>query len=93
MPAEYEQSVGKLQNHISDEQIWIILSCSNCNVANKMMLNCLIEKLKCKEDLLDLCDQLEKISNSSDLMVLITEIKSGIRYTFLGLELSPRTRL
>ena len=77
MPDEYEQSVGKLQSLISDDQLFVILSCSNCNKANKMILNCLIEKLNCKEDLLDLCDQLEKISNSHDLMIIITELKSG----------------
>jgi len=77
MPNEYEQSVGKLQSQISDDKLFVILNCSNCNVANKMILNCLIEKLVCKEDLLDLCDQLEKISNSQDLMAIIAELKSG----------------
>ena len=77
MPDEYEQSIGKLQNHISDEQICDILCSSNCKVANNKILNCLVEKLNCKEDLLDLCDQLEKVSASNDLLVIIQELKTG----------------
>jgi len=78
MPDEYEQSVGTLQSQFSDDQICVILSCSNRNAANRAILNSLIDKLNCKEDMLDLCDQLEKISKSQDLTSIIAEIKSGI---------------
>ena len=78
MPDDYEQSIGKLQSHISDDQICIILSCSNFKVANKRILNYFIAKLKCKEDLLDLCDQLEKIATSHDLMVIVRDIRTGL---------------
>jgi len=59
MPDEYEHSVAKLQNQFSDDQICKILSSSNCKVANNMILNCLVEKLSIKEDLLDLCESTE----------------------------------
>ncbi|XP_065904723.1 uncharacterized protein [Dysidea avara] len=78
MPDDYEQSIGKLQSHISDDQICIILCSSNFKVANKRILNYFIEKLKCKEDLLDLCDQLEKIATSHDLMVIVRDIRTGV---------------
>jgi len=79
MPDDYEQSVGKLQNHISDDQLCDILTCtSNCRAANTKLLNCLIEKLTCKEDLLDFCDQLERIAASNDLIVIIEELKTGL---------------
>jgi len=79
MPDDYEQSVGKLQNHISDDQICDILTCtSNWQAGNNKILNCLIEKLTCKEDLLDFCDQLEKITTSNDLIVIIEELKTGL---------------
>jgi len=78
MPDDYEQSVGKLQSHISDDQICDILCSGNSRIANNKILNCLIEKLKCREDLLDLCDQLEKIAISHDLMVIIKDIKTGL---------------
>ena len=77
MPDEYELNVGKLVNYISDDQIGTILSSSNANVANKLILDCLIERISCKEELLDLCDQLESIIASHDLKVMINEIRLG----------------
>ena len=77
MPDNHEQSVGKLQNYISDDQICMILSSSNSTTANKMILDCLIERMSCKEELLDLCAQLETISTSHQLNMLISEIRSG----------------
>ena len=77
MPDEYELSVGKLVNYISDDQIGTILSSSNASVANKLILDCLIERISCKEELLDLCDQLESIIASHDLKVMINEIRLG----------------
>ena len=55
----------------------MILSSSNSTTANKMILDCLIERMSCREELLDLCDQLETISTSHQLNMLISEIKSG----------------
>ena len=77
MPDEYELSVGKLVNYISDDQIGTILNSSNVSVANKLILDCLIERISCKEELLDLCDQLESIITSHDLKVMINEIRLG----------------
>ena len=77
MPDNYEQSVGKLQNYISDDQICMILSTSNSTTANKIILDCLIERMSCKNELLDLCDQLETISTSHQLNMLISDIKAG----------------
>ena len=77
MPDEYELSVGKLVNYISDDQIGTILNSSNGSVANKLILDCLIERISCKEELLDLCDQLESIIASHDLKIVINEIKLG----------------
>ena len=77
MPDEYELSVGKLVNYISDDQIGTILSSSNASVANKLILDCLIERISCKEELLDLCDQLESVITSHDLKVMINEIRLG----------------
>ncbi|XP_065894103.1 uncharacterized protein [Dysidea avara] len=76
MPDNYEQSVGKLQNYISDDQICMILSSSNSTAANKKILDCLIERMSCKEELLDLCDQLETITTSHQLTMVISEMRS-----------------
>ena len=77
MPDDYELTIGKLVNYISDEQICSILSSSNSTIANKIILDCLIERMRCSEELLDLCDQLENITTSHDLKIVINEIRFG----------------
>ena len=77
MPDDYELTVGKLQNYISDDQICAILSSSNSTIANKIILDCLIERIRCREELLDLCAQLENIITSHDLKIVINEIRLG----------------
>ena len=77
MPDDYELTVGKLQNYINDDQICAILSSGNPTIANKIILDCLIERVKCREELLDLCDQLEKMSTSHDLMIVMNRIRFG----------------
>ena len=78
MPDNYEQSIGKLQQYISDDQICMILSSGNSATANKIILDCLIERMSCREELLDLCDQLEIVSTSHQLMMVIREMRSGV---------------
>jgi len=77
MPDDYEQTIEKLQNHFSDNQIIAILSSNNSTIANKIILDCLIERMSCREELFDLCDQLENITTSHDLKTVINEIRSG----------------
>ena len=77
MPDDYELTVGKLQNYFSDDQICFILSGNSSSVANKIILDCLIERMSCREELLDLCDQLENIATSHDLKLVINEIRFG----------------
>ena len=77
MPDDYELTVGKLQSYISDDQICAILSSSNSTLANKIILDCLIERMSCREELLDLCNQLENITTSHDMKIVINEIRFG----------------
>ena len=77
MPDDYELTVGKLQNYISFDEICVILSSSNSIIANKLILDCLIERLSCREGLLDLCDQLESITTSHDMKMIINELRLG----------------
>ena len=77
MPDDYELTVGKLQNYISDDQIYVILSSSNSTIANKLILDNLIERMSCREELLDLCNQLESITTSHDMKIVINELRLG----------------
>ena len=84
MPIGYEQNVGMLQNYISDDQICMILSSRDSTTANKMILDCLIERMSRREDLLSLCDQLQTIGSAShQLMMVISEIRSGEFYIYV----------
>ena len=77
MPDDYELTSGKLQNYFSDDQLCDILSSSSSTIANKKILDYLIERMSCREDLLDLCDQLSNITSLHDLKILINEIRLG----------------
>ena len=75
MPDDYELTVGKLQNYISFDQICVILSSSNSSIANKVILDNLIERMSCREDIFNLCDQLECITTSHDMKIVLNELR------------------
>ena len=77
MPDDYELTVGKLQNYISFDQICVILSSNNSAIANKIILDNLIERMSCREELFDLCDQLESITTSHDMKIVVNELRLG----------------
>ena len=77
MPDDYDLTIGKLQDYISDDQICAILSSSNSTFANKIILDCLIERMSSSEELLDFCDQLEIITTSHDMKKIINELRLG----------------
>ena len=81
-PKDFLQSLEKLQDKLSDDQICTILNCSNSHTANKMILDCLIDKLKFKEDMFDLCNQLDRLTDiSPDLKHLINDLRKGYNDT------------
>ena len=79
-PDEFLQTLGDLQDYLSPECICMVLSDeTNVKLANKMMLDCMIGKIRCKEGVLDLCDQLEKISNAPKITAVINQLRKGKR--------------
>lgn len=79
MPDSYAITVGDLQHCISFDQICVIFSSSNSAIANKLILDFLIERVSCRQELIDLCDQLEKITtmHTNEWKVVINKIRSG----------------
>ena len=77
MPDDYELTVGKLQNDISFDRICIILGSSSSIAANKLILDYLIERMSCREDILNLCYQLESITTSHDMKMITNELRLG----------------
>ena len=78
MPENYELTIGKLQNYLSDDQICAVLSSSNSATANKMILDGLIDRMTCREELLDFCGLLDLIAISQNLKAVICEIRDGM---------------
>ena len=80
LPDDYEATLGILQNNFTDELIIAVLSCNSLREANKIMLEALVEKVNSIEDLLELCEQLEKINGSSNLLDALIQIKQGVGF-------------
>ena len=78
------ETVSKLERHLTDTDIVDIISSPSETFANKMILDSLIMQMKCKEDLLDLCDQLEKISVSPDMNRIIHDLRNGMCVLCIG---------
>ena len=77
MPNYYQPTIAKLQDYISDDLIGNILCSTNPTDANKIILDCLIERVNHKKDIPVLCDQLESIITSHEAKVVINKIRSG----------------
>ena len=77
-PKDSLRSLEKLQDTLSDVQICAVLNCANSHRANKMILDFLIDKMKYREDIFDLCDQLDKLTDlTPDLKCLTDELRKG----------------
>lgn len=82
---DYENTINLLQNYLTDDQICQILSSPNYNAANKVILDCLIEKFKESVDISELCKKLEMIASlsaSKELASIINELRAGIVHTY-----------
>ncbi|XP_065889566.1 uncharacterized protein [Dysidea avara] len=83
LPSDYERTLQAIQDHLTDEQICNVLGSSNSSLANEIILDCITEKMKYDGDMLDVCDQLEKISStlsdSSVLNSVIRELRKGFQ--------------
>ena len=75
-PENYGATIQCLQNYLDDSDIAEIVSLSSGH--NQKILDCLVQKVKREEDLLDFCEILEKISGAPPLLKLIVEqIRKG----------------
>ena len=61
LPNDYGKTLQAVQDHFTDEEICVVLSSSDCNSANRTILDFLVQKASNTENLLQFCEQLEKI--------------------------------
>lgn len=74
MPENYEETVKEFSMHIEKTKQSEILNMKSSEKANKLILDCLIQKMIYRVDVLVLCDLLEGIKVSPEL---IGKLKSG----------------
>ena len=77
MPNDYMNTVSQLECYLTGDHIGSILECSDVFTANQRILDCFIEQIDTKEDLLDFCDSLSAISDAPALTVALNELKNG----------------
>jgi len=81
LPSDYEKTLEIVQDHLTDDQICNVLTSSNYTVANKIILSCLLDKVKCTADIVEFCNQLEKITlllpNAEVLVTIVNELRTG----------------
>ena len=77
MPSNYHLTIGYFKDYLSDDQIRAILNCNHFHIANKKIMDSLIERMSIKMELLEFCDQLCKLYTSHFLKTIVMKLKSG----------------
>jgi len=84
LPSDYEKTLQAVQDHLTDDQICMVLCSTHYTIANSTILNCLMEKVKSTADIPQFCDQMMKITSllpeSSVLCSIISELRIGNQY-------------
>ena len=77
MPDNYYETVQLLERELCDTHISSIFECSHSTAANQIILECLMERVNCKADILDLCEALSLLKNSAQLTQITENIRTG----------------
>ena len=70
----YTESVGHLEQYLNANAIFTIVSSPDADQGNQQIINSLLKQLTCIEDLLELCNRLEKIPNAPALTHAIEKV-------------------
>lgn len=74
LPDDYGKTLQAVQDHLTDEQMCIVLSSTDHNSANRAILDCLITQVNHMGNLLEFCDHLEKVLPLSTDQGLLTNV-------------------
>ena len=89
LPTDYENTLQLLQDFLSDEQIYQVLSSTNFTAANKTMLDCALESANVKGKISELCTRLKKIvllsPDPQQLDLIIDKLNSKVEIIYLAL--------
>ena len=77
MPDDYFETVQLLERELCDTHISSLFGCSHFTAANQIILECLMERVKCKADILDLCEALSLLKNTPKLTEILDNLRMG----------------
>ena len=77
MPDNYMETVQLLESHLSSQHISELFECSSALDANQTIVTCLIEKATSKADLLDFCETLLSLKDTSRLVSIVESLRKG----------------
>ena len=77
MPDNYYETVQLLERKLCDTHISSIFECLHFTTANQIIMECLMERVTCKEDILDLCERLLQLKNAPQLTQIIENLRMG----------------
>ena len=80
LPQNFTENVGHLEQYLTATAIFGIVSSSDADQGNRMIMDCLVKQLTHQEDLLEMCDRLEKIPDAPALTHAIEELRKGMKY-------------
>ena len=75
MPDNYYETVQLLERELCDTHISSLFECSHTTAANQIILECLVEQVNCKADILDLCERLLQLKNAPQLIQIIEHLR------------------
>ena len=75
-PEDYAACLNAVIEHITDEQTVLILDSSTSLAANQRILNCLIEQIRSKVEIITFCDYLDKVGNVK-LSQAVEKLRNG----------------
>lgn len=79
LPTDFEKTLQAVQDHLTDEEICIVLNNSDHSSANKTILDFLVDKMSHTGTLLEFCDQLEKITSLLNDPEILNEVIKEFR--------------
>ena len=80
LPLNFTDNVSHLEQYLTATAIFNIVSSSDADQGNCQIMDCLVKQLTHQEDLLELCDRLEKIPDAPALSHAIEELRKGAEF-------------
>ena len=83
MPMNFMKTVEKLSDCFTDKQVSDVYNCQSSKTANQLILKYLTANLNSVKDMLAFCVQLETISTSHKLDMIISDLKKSCKFADL----------